>query len=158
MKILESQNALLSNYEVYQHIIDQRKRNKAQNRRVPANAHQIMTEVVTYLSAKPSPLEKQEETQAYSAAAINRLFERIREANLPSELTKSELLSILNQRPSSTALLSTAIEDMEERFSDEDQNRIVDIIAEVLGRDETDEGGEEDEMDADVAPTVENGR
>lgn len=114
--------------------------------------------MVTYLSAKPSPLEKQEETQAYSAAAINRLFERIREANLPSELTKSELLSILNQRPSSTALLSTAIEDMEERFSDEDQNRIVDIIAEVLGRDETDEGGEEDEMDADVAPTVENGR
>ncbi|KAL2138030.1 hypothetical protein VTI28DRAFT_7592 [Corynascus sepedonium] len=158
MKILESQNALLSNYEVYQHIIDQRKRNKAQNRRVPANAHQIMTEVVTYLSAKPSPLEKQEETQAYSAGAINRLFERIREANLPSELTKSELLSILNQRPSSTALLSTAIEDMEERFSDEDQNRIVDIIAEVLGRDETDEGEEEDEMNADVAPTVENGR
>jgi hypothetical protein len=45
MKILESQNALLSNYEVYQHIIDQRKRNKAQNRRVPGNAHQVMTEV-----------------------------------------------------------------------------------------------------------------
>jgi hypothetical protein len=45
MKILESQNALLSNYEVYQHLVDQRKRNKAQNRRVPANAHQAMTEV-----------------------------------------------------------------------------------------------------------------
>ncbi|AEO61682.1 hypothetical protein MYCTH_2070655 [Thermothelomyces thermophilus ATCC 42464] len=165
MKVLESQNALLSNYEVYQHILDQRQRNKAQNRRVPANAHQIMTEVMTYLTTKPSPLEKQQETRAYSAAAINRLFEKLREANLPSELTKSELLSILNQRPSSTALLSTAIEDMEERFSDEDQNRIVDIIAEVLGRDEPEEAADEaadeegggDEMDADVAPTVENG-
>lgn len=118
---------------------------------------------MTYLTTKPSPLEKQQETQAYSAAAINRLFEKLREANLPSELTKSELLSILNQRPASTALLSTAIEDMEERFSDEDQNRIVDIIAEVLGRDEpeeeaADEEGGEGEMDADdVAPTVENG-
>lgn len=45
MKILEAHNAVLSNYEVYQHIVDQRKRNKAQNRRVPANVHQIMTEV-----------------------------------------------------------------------------------------------------------------
>jgi len=157
MKILDSQSALLSNYEVYQHIIDQRKRNKSQNRRVPANAHQVMTEVVTYLSGKPSPLEKQEETQSYSPAAIGLLLEKLREANLPSEVTKSELLSILNQRPSSTALLSTAIEDMEERFGDEDQNKIVAIIAEVLGSVEIDEGGEGDEMDADAAETVENG-
>lgn len=45
MKILESQNALLSNYEVYQHITDQRKRNTAQNRRVPGPVHHVMTEV-----------------------------------------------------------------------------------------------------------------
>jgi hypothetical protein len=45
MKIVEAQNALLSNYEVYQHIIDQRKQNKKQNRRVPANAHHVMNEV-----------------------------------------------------------------------------------------------------------------
>jgi hypothetical protein len=158
MKILESQNALLSNYEVYQHLVDQRKRNKAQNRRVPANAHQAMTEVAKYLSGKPSPLEKQEETHTYSPAIISLLLEKLREANLPSELTKGELLSILNIRPSSTALLSTAIEDMEERFDDDNQNKIVDIIAEVLGSAEADEGGEgADEMDADAVPTVENG-
>lgn len=45
MKIVESQNALLSNYEVYQHIVDQRKRNTAQNRRLPDNVHHVMTEV-----------------------------------------------------------------------------------------------------------------
>lgn len=156
MKILESQNALLSNFEVYQHIVDQRARNKTQNRRVPGNAHHIMNEVVAYLSKKPSPLEDQE-TQTYSAAAIPSLLEKLREANLPSELTKGELLSILNLRPSSSALLSTAIEDMEERFSEEEQNTIVDIIGEVLGRPETGEGGEEDGMDADAAPSAENG-
>jgi hypothetical protein len=109
------------------------------------------------LKEKPSPLEKQEETQAYSPAAISQLFEKLREANLPSELTKGEIFSILNLRPSSSALLSTAIEDMEERFGEEDQNKIVDIIGEVLGRSETDEGAEGDEMDAEVAPSVENG-
>jgi hypothetical protein len=109
------------------------------------------------LKEKPSPLEKQDETQAYSPAAISQLLEKLREANLPSELTKGEILSILNLRPSSSALLSTAIEDMEERFGEDDQNKIVDIIGEVLGRSETDEGGEGDAMDADAVPSVENG-
>ena len=119
--------------------------------------------MTTYLIAKPSPLEKQQEEQTYSPTAIPRLLEKLREANLPAELTKGELLSILNLRPSSSALLSTAIEDMEERFSEEEQNQIVDIIAEVLGRAETDEAGDGDEMDADgeadpdAMPSVENG-
>lgn len=114
--------------------------------------------MLTYLREKPSPLAKQDETQAYSPSAIPRLLEKLREANLPSELTKGELLSILNLRPSSSALLSTAIEDMEERFSEAEQNRIVDIITEVLGRDQPEEaGGEGDEMEAEAVPSVENG-
>ncbi|KAL2265466.1 hypothetical protein VTJ83DRAFT_6566 [Remersonia thermophila] len=158
MKVLESQNALLSNYEVYQHILDQRRSNKANNRRVPANAHKIMNEVMAYLTTSPSPLANQEEKQDYTPEAIPRLLERLREAGLPGELTKGELLSILNLRPSSSALLSTAIEDMEERFSEEEQNRIVDIIAEVLGRSDPGEAdGEAAEAEADAVPSVENG-
>lgn len=116
--------------------------------------------MVKYLSEKPSPLENQQETQAYDSTAIPRLLEKLREANLPSELTKGEVLSILNLRPLSSALLSTAIEDMEERFSEDEQNKIVDIIGDVLGRPEADEGaegGEGDEMDADAVPSIENG-
>ena len=48
---------------------------------------------------------------------------------------------ILNLRPSSIAVLSTVIEDMEERFSDDEQAAILEVIAQVLGRDEG--GGEE---------------
>jgi hypothetical protein len=126
---------------------------------------------MTYLTTKPSPLEKQEEKHDYSPEVIPRLMERLREADLPGELTKGELLSILNLRPSSSALLSTAIEDMEERFTEEEQNRIVEIIGEVLGRpdpeeeEEEEEGGEGDgeaaadgaegEMDGDAVPSVE---
>lgn len=112
---------------------------------------------MTYLKEKPSPLEKQEETQSYSAAAIPRLLEKLREADLPSELTKGELLSILNLRPTSSALLSTAIEDMEDRFNEDEQNKICDIIVEVLGRGDEPEGGADEEVDADAVPSVENG-
>lgn len=113
-------------------------------------------QVLAYLRQKPSPLEKQDETQAYNPSVIPRLFGKMREANLPSELTKGEMLSILNLRPTSVAVLSTAIEDMEERFSEEEQNKIVAIIVEVLGRDDP-EPGEGEEVEDDAMPSVENG-
>lgn len=49
---------------------------------------------------------------------------------------------ILNLRPSSIAVLSTVIEDMEERFSEDEQAVILEVIAEVLGRDEPAAAGE----------------
>ncbi|KAK0706451.1 RNA polymerase Rpb4-domain-containing protein [Lasiosphaeria miniovina] len=159
MKILETQNGLLSNYEVYQHIVNQQTRNKAQKRRVPGNVATLMTEVVTYLREKPGPLERQEETHAYSPSSVSQLLEKLRDANLRSELAKGEVLSILNLRPTSSALLSTAIEDMEERFSEDEQNKIVEIIIEVLGRDEPAALDERDgdEQDGDTMQSIENG-
>lgn len=112
-------------------------------------------QVLTYLREKPGPLAKQEEAGVYNPAVIPRLLERLRAENFQSDLAKGELLTILNLRPGSTALLSTAIEDMEERFTEEEQSRIVDIIAEVLGRD--DPAGEADGEDENAMPSIENG-
>lgn len=41
---------------------------------------------------------------------------------------------ILNLRPASVAALNTVIEEMAERFSDEQQEGMVNIILEVLGQ------------------------
>lgn len=41
---------------------------------------------------------------------------------------------ILNLRPASVAALNTVIEEMSERFNDEQQEEIVNIILEVLGQ------------------------
>lgn len=51
MKILETQNALLTNYEVYQHILDTQRRAKNQKRRLPGNLATLLTEVRTTLPA-----------------------------------------------------------------------------------------------------------
>lgn len=41
---------------------------------------------------------------------------------------------VLNLRPASVAGLNTIIEDMSERFSEEQQEDMVNIVAQVLGR------------------------
>jgi hypothetical protein len=45
MKILESQNAVLSNYEVYQHLVDHQKTLKQKQRRGPGNLATLIKEV-----------------------------------------------------------------------------------------------------------------
>jgi hypothetical protein len=70
---------------------------------------------------------------AYDATTMTRFMDRIRAARLPSELAKGEVLMILNLRPSSVAGLNTAIEDMESRFPENEQEKLLEIIGEVLG-------------------------
>ena len=45
MKILESQNSVLSNHEVHQHLVDYQSRHKSNNRRGPGNLATLLTEV-----------------------------------------------------------------------------------------------------------------
>jgi hypothetical protein len=72
---------------------------------------------------------------------------------------------ILNLRPATTAALNTVLEDMTDRYTDEQQEEMVAIIAEVLGEfphengveagDETEANGNADEdvaMDDTAAP------
>lgn len=114
----------------------------------------IPLQVISYLREKPGPLANQEQTQSYNQNSATQLLEKIRDAKFPSELAKGEFLQVLNLRPSSSAQLSAVVEDMEDRFTEEDQNRLIDIIAEVLGRDEPAQNGNEDE---NAVESIENG-
>lgn len=64
----------------------------------------------------------------YSPDCLARLLERLR----PYQLSKGEVLMILNLRPASVAALNTVIEDMADRFTEPQQEDMVNIIADLL--------------------------
>ena len=103
-------------------------------------------QVLQYLQTAPSPLQD-ESAKSYSTEAFAQLLEKLREANFKSELTKGERLSLFNLRPSNSAVLSTAVEDLEERFTEDEQNRMLEIIHEVLGGNLAQQNGGEDYED-----------
>ncbi|GJN85064.1 hypothetical protein PLIIFM63780_008628 [Purpureocillium lilacinum] len=171
MKVIESQTAVLSNYEVYQHLVDQRQRYKSKKRRGPPNLENVVQEVggfslltvhlvdfadrsfypsvqlLQYLQAAPGPLSQEPTT--YTPESIAQLLERLR----PFDLSKGEVVMILNVRPASVIGLNTVVEEMSERFTDEQQLEMVNIIADVLGKFETaepDEGHDEAAEGGDV--------
>lgn len=81
-----------------------------------------------WLEAAPSPMSQK--PIPYKASSIPSLLERLR----PYDLSKGEVVMILNLRPASVAALNTVVEDMPERFTDEQQEELVAIIAEILGQ------------------------
>ena len=68
----------------------------------------------------------------------------------PFNLTKSELLVILNTRPQDQSLLDCVVEECDERFSTEQQDEILRIVRDVLGGDEEQGEGEERNGDGDA--------
>ncbi|KAM0555990.1 hypothetical protein ACHAPJ_005971 [Fusarium lateritium] len=145
MKVIESQAAVLTNFEVYQHISNQRERYKNAKRRGPPNLETVVRELLQYLRTNPGPLSQ--EPLPYSEDCIAKLLERLR----PYNLAKGEVVMILNLRPASVAALNTVVEEMSERFNEEQQEAMVNIIAEVLGQfPPAEEGAEEEGADVSM--------
>jgi hypothetical protein len=89
----------------------------------------------------------------YDSKSINKLLERLRDY----DLTKGEVIMILNLRPTTVETLNTVIEDMEVRFDGDQQTDIVTGIIEVLGQFELEPSAEETEP-GNVMDTTETGR
>ncbi|KAI7777306.1 hypothetical protein LA080_003823 [Diaporthe eres] len=121
MKVLESQSAILTNFEVYQHLLNEQQKAKLPDRKrqVPRNLQTVIKE--------PDPLSQRPIT--YDATSIGRLVERLRDF----DLTKGETIMIINLRPDNPAVLAACVEDTESRFDEEKQQEIIAIIEEVLG-------------------------
>ncbi|PQE06591.1 hypothetical protein CJF31_00009734 [Rutstroemia sp. NJR-2017a BVV2] len=126
MKILEAQSATLTNFEVYKHLKEIQTKPRTGGRR-PGNLDNVVKELLQYLEEAPSPFA--EKPCPYNDETIRTLLERLR----PYNLTKAEVLMILNHRPTNLENLNTIIEEMEFRISDDDQWAVVEIVKEVLG-------------------------
>ncbi|CAP70775.1 uncharacterized protein PODANS_3_8370 [Podospora anserina S mat+] len=158
MKILEAQSAVLTNYEVYQHLTDIRKRNNSSQpkRRMPEDAFRLSKEVLEYLETKPYPLHDQKEKQHYSQATLELLCEKLAE-KFP-DITKAEGLAIFDVRPTNIPVLAIIVESLEDRYTEEEQQQLVDLVIEVLGQDDPEpeeEEGEEGAEDGDAVQSVE---
>ncbi|KKA27832.1 hypothetical protein TD95_003904 [Thielaviopsis punctulata] len=119
MKILEAQSAVLSNFEVWQHLSEKK-------RRGPPNLETVVRELMTYLDTHPNPLQS---PVTYTPDTIRSLLEGLR----PYDLTKAEVVMIINVKPLSLPLLSAVIEDMENRLTPEQGEEIIAVIESVMG-------------------------
>lgn len=143
MKVLEAQSAVLDNYEVRQHLKEQNARYKRRQYPIPANLKTSVDKLLEWFNARDSSSEQAESAESvdeinlmtqtplpFSQERIATLLERLR----PFDLSKGEVLMIINIRPRSFMALNGIIDEMPERLTDEQQLEVVEIIGDVLGR------------------------
>lgn len=75
----------------------------------------------------PNPFGQKPVT--YNGFTIRRLVEKLQDY----DLTKGEMIMILNNRPENAAILNACIEDLITRFTEDQQYEILAIVEEVLG-------------------------
>ncbi|KAF9128782.1 hypothetical protein BGW39_004774 [Mortierella sp. 14UC] len=142
MEILQTNSAMLSNYEVMALLADQKAQRIANEvagtREVAENLRTVEFEVQKYLAASPCSTQS-----ADQIVALKKAFGTY-------ELMKVELLQILNLRPKSAVELLLVIEEFEERFTLDDCEEMLRIIATALPRDDDEEMGEEEEVAEDA--------
>ncbi|KAJ1821693.1 hypothetical protein LPJ56_001086 [Coemansia sp. RSA 2599] len=153
MEVLDRQQALLSNYEVYLVLQEEDAHHKeiTEKRKIryPENVTTLKFEALQYLNNTPCTTQTAEQI----AELKNVLAEY--------ELTKAEILQIINLRPKTPVELHFIIEECDERFGMEDLEQLAEIVVSSLPRDddnaeegeegEEDQGDAEEEADGDVA-------
>ncbi|TKX21315.1 putative RNA polymerase Rpb4 [Elsinoe australis] len=139
MKILDAGTKVLSDHEVLSFIQAKRKEHKEEDAKAKANGQSVFPRPDNFLLA----LQRHEyhlnhtrrpflENPSYKADESHII--QLMEALEPRvQLTKTELLMLVNQRPHNREMMLPMIEDVESRYSEEDQNFIVEKVVEVLG-------------------------
>lgn len=79
------------------------------------------------MRTEPNPFGQKPVT--YNGFTIRRLVDKLQDY----DLTKGEMIMILNNRPENAAILDACIESMITRFTEDQQYEILAIIEEVLG-------------------------
>jgi len=111
---------------------------------------------MTYLSTDPAPLSQK--PAPFTSADIPTLLEKLRGYSL----TKGELLMIINLRPFTLPQLHPCVDEVDDRFTEQQQREILGIVAQVLGSFPLAEealppaDGTGDGADADPVPSIEN--
>ncbi|KAI7829997.1 RNA polymerase Rpb4-domain-containing protein [Kickxella alabastrina] len=139
MEVINRQEALLTNYEVLLVLQEEDERHKAQQSsgqgRYPENVTTLKFEALQYLNNTACTTQSVEQ--------ISELKRQLEEY----ELTKAEILQIINLRPKTLVEFHFIIEECGERFGAEDLEQLVEIVAAALPRD--DEEGEDAEEEGD---------
>ena len=136
MEVVNECASLLSNYEVFSLLedINQGKNGHRKPNSQQQNLATVCYETLKYLEKTPCKQQDPNVIQEF----CNKLK--------PFQLTKAEKLQLLNQRPTTAVEIQLLIEESEERLSEEQTEKLLDIIAQTVpGLEE--EPAEEDESD-----------
>ncbi|KAI9889442.1 MAG: hypothetical protein M1814_005305 [Vezdaea aestivalis] len=132
MKVVTPKDGDITNAEVLSHLREMRTRYQTQAQKShpstplkSGNLETVIRELEEYLTSPASPLESE------TAPDLGQIAEFVG-ATLPFELTKGEVLQMLNLRPETIPVLDTIVEELDQRLVEERQLDLLRVVRRVL--------------------------
>jgi len=146
MEIVDADSAVLSNFEVLSYLREEKnERSQKQNK----NKDRLLTlilETIKHIENTPTSLQEEVHVKNF----VETLQNLCTEENIL--LSKNEFIQLLNLRPKSAVEIQLIIDNSEERLTEDQVDKILDIVSTLPGDEEALEDAEQevgDEEDGD---------
>lgn len=118
MEVLNQQQTVLTNAEVYSFVMEEKKAFSAfpKDQRPALALRTILYETLSYLLETPAPSQTEEQIKSFIGVMT------------PYKLTGAEILQLINLRPTTAVEVQLVVEECEERLTEDQVNEIVTIV------------------------------
>jgi len=141
MEIINARAVTLSNFEVMRFLREQKdsikppkgkKEKGSKHQKVNKSLLTVTLETLAFLENSPAGVQEEHHLKEF-AAQLSELCRQSKNDNGQNlQLSKDEVIQLINNRPTSAVEIQLLLENSEERFSEEQVEKLIQIVEECL--------------------------
>jgi hypothetical protein len=154
MEIINARAATLTNYEVFRFLKEQKdsikpvkgKKEKGSKQQMNKSLLTVTLETLSWLEDSPAGVQEEHHVKEFAQQLSEMCQESKDDCGRSLQLSKQEVIHLINHRPGSAVEIQLLLENSEERFTEEQVEKLIQIVEECLpapALEEEDEDAEE---------------
>ena len=158
MEIINARAATLTNYEVLRSLKEQKdsikpakgKKEKGSKQQMNKSLLTVTLETLSWLEDSPAGVQEEHHVKEFAQQLSEMCQESKDDCGRSLQLSKQEVIHLINHRPGSAVEIQLLLENSEERFTEEQVEKLIQIVEECLPAPALEEEDEDVEEGNDV--------
>ena len=161
MEVINARAVTLTNFEVLRFLKEQKdsikppkgkKEKGSKHQKINKSLLTVTLETLAWLENSPAGVQEEHQVKEFAEKLSDLCEESKDESGASIRLSKQEVVQLINHRPGSAVEIQLLLENSEERFTEEQVEKLLDIVEECLpapvtGEEEMEVGVEEGGVD-----------
>ena len=156
MEIINARAATLTNYEVLRFLKEQKDSIKPANSKKEKGSKQqkmnkslptVTLETVSWLEDSPAGVQEEHHVKEFAQQLSEMCQESKDDCGRSLQLSKQEVIHLINHRPGSAVEIQLLLENSEERFTEEQVEKLIQIVEECLPAPAVEEEDQEEDVE-----------
>ena len=140
MEIINARAATLTNYEVLRFLKEQKdsikpaksKKEKGSKQQMNKSLLTVTLETLSWLEDSPAGVQEEHHVKEFAQQLSEMCQESKDDCGRSLQLSKQEVIHLINHRPGSAVEIQLLLENSEERFTEEQVEKLIQIVEECL--------------------------